>query len=337
MSTAPIAPLVTVAIATRNRAALLAIALESAINQTFTDIEILVLDDASTDGTSELVARYTDPRIRYVRHDPNIGMAANWNYGYVHGRGEYVAVLHDDDYWLPTFLERAVAEFRIDPTAALVFAPYATVDEQGAVVGDAPRELTEVGVLDPPPIVLEQLVRTTWIGWPSIMIRRECMLEIGGFRETFPYHKDWAVWLQLAARWPVRWIPEQLGVYRVHGGQFSEEFRDTGTSLAEDRYQMLWETIPTLPVPNARRALLLRGALEAFAEQQLVLAWDLAKAGDGQAARQQARFAFHVDRTVLMRSPPLVVAAFVGSYFPPPLIRGLDRLRGALRPIFRRA
>lgn len=330
-------PTVTIAIPTRNRAELLAIALESALTQTFTDTEILVLDDASTDDTAQMVGAIDDPRVHYVRHDPKIGMAANWNYGYEHGRGEYVTVLHDDDYWAPTFIERAVAEFKAEPTAGLVYAPYEIVDEHGAVTKPAPTQLTEIGALDPPPVVLEQLVRTTWIGWPTIMVRRTCMLEIGGFVEDFPYHKDWSVWLQLAARWPVRWIPEPLGSFRVHSGQFSEEFRANRLRLATDRRDMLWTTIPNLPLAANRRAALLRIALKSFAEEQLVLGWDLACAGDGAAAREQARFAFEVDRTVMLRSPQLVVAAFLASWLPAPPLRVLNRLRATLRPFFRRA
>ena len=330
-------PAVTIAIPTRNRAHYLPTAIDSALAQTCTNTEILILDDASTDGTAEVVACYRDPRIRYIRHDCNIGMAANWNYGYQHGRGRYVAVLHDDDILAPTFLERALAEFERAPDAALVFAPVDIIDEHGACTDSAPAELLEPGRLDPPPTELEQLVRTTWIGWPAILVRRECMLEVGGFCEDFAYHKDWAVWLQLAARWPVRWVPQVLGSFRVHGGQFSEQFRRGATSIAQDRYAMLTATIPTLPLPPEQRADHHRRALRAFAETQLVLAWDLAAAGHRHHARQEARFALRIDRSVILRSPALVAGAFLASWLPPTLIRQLNRARTRLRPLLRRA
>ena len=329
-------PTVTVAIPTHNRASLLAIAIDSALSQTFTDTEILVLDDASTDHTTDLVSRYDDPRLRYVRHEPNIGMAANWNYGYEAGRGTYVAVLHDDDYWAPTFLERAVAAFEAEPTAGLVYAAVVPVDGQGEVIGERVLPLGEFDRMSSPADAVERIVKSTEVGWPAIVVRRECMLEVGAFTEEFPFHKDWAVWIELAARYPVGYIAETLGYYRIHPGQFSVEYNGDVGAIARDRYEMLWSTIPGLPLPALHRAALLKMALRALAQTQLVTAWDAARAGESERARREASFAFTIDPTVAFRSPQLVAAAYLGSWLPSGVLDQLDRLRAVARPLFRR-
>jgi glycosyltransferase involved in cell wall biosynthesis len=328
-------PTVTVAIPTRNRADLLPQAIDSALEQTFTDTEILVLDDASSDGTAEVVTRYDDPRLRYIRHDPNIGMAANWNYGYSHGAGEFVAVLHDDDYWAPQFLERIVAAFRGTPEAGFVYASVVPVDLDRRVIGEPPLSQGSHDRVDRPLAALGRLVRHTEVGWPAIAVRRACMLEVGGFTEDYPYHKDWAVWLQLAARHPVVFIAETLGYYRVHPGQFSHEFNRSGAA-ARDRYEMLREVIPTLPVRPAARRALLETAMHALAETQLVTAWDAARAGEREVARSEARFAFTIDRGVALRAPHLVLAAYLASWLPGEWVNRLNRWRARARPIFRR-
>ena len=329
-------PTVTVAIPTRNRASLLAIALESALDQTFADTEILVLDDASTDETPDLVRRYDDPRIRYVRHDPNIGMAENWSYGYVAGSGTYVAVLHDDDYWAPTFLERAVAMFEAEPRAGLVYAAIEPVDALGRPAGHRPLSLGAVDRMSPPDEAVQRLVKSTEVGWPAIMVRRECMLELGGFTEEFPYHKDWAIWIELAARYPVGYLSETLGYYRIHADQFSVDYGDESGAIARDRFEMLWATIPGLPLPATRRAELLKIALRSLAETQLVTAWDAARAGESARAREEARFAFTIDPTVGFRSPQMVAAAYLASWLPGWILNRLDQARAVARPVFRR-
>jgi hypothetical protein len=330
-------PTITIAIPTRNRSGLLVDAIDSALAQTFTDTEILVLDDDSSDDTCEVVARYADPRLRYVRHHPNIGMAANWNYGYEHGRGRYVAVLHDDDYWAPTFLDRALTVFQRQPDAGFVYAAVVPVDLDRRIIGDRRLALSDVDLIMPPATAVERLVKATEVGWPAILVRRAAMLEIGGFTEDFPYHKDWAAWIQLAARYPVGFLAETLGCYRIHPGQFSVEYGAELSAIASDRHAMLRRTIPGLPLPAAERDRLLKLALRALAETQLVSAWELARNGDRKRARTEARYAFSIDRGVAWRTPQLVAAAYAASFLPRGMIRSLDHWRAQARPLFRRS
>lgn len=331
------APLVTIAIPTQNRAALLAEAIDSALAQTFHDFEVLVSDDASTDGTGELVAGYDDPRVRYVRHEAKLGMTGNWNYGWEHARGRYVTILHDDDYLAPTFLERAVAAFEAAPDTGLVYAKVLLVNEDGGVVGPYQPSLGSSDRLMPAAEAVERIVRNNEVAWPAILIRRECLVEQGGFAEDFPYFKDWATWIQLAARYQLQYVAEVLGFYRLHSEQFISGYDDQVGAAARERHAMLRAIIPELPLPAPERDRLLRIGLRSLAEVQLIFAWEFARRGERRIALHEARYAFAVDGAIALHSPQLVVAAYLGCLLPSGAVKRLNKLRGWARPLFRRA
>ena len=106
------APVVSVVIPTYNRASLVGRAVGSVLGQTFPDLEVVVVDDGSTDGTEEAVRAVGDGRVRYLRHEANRGVAAARNTGMAHARGEYVAFLDSDDVWLPEWVEAHLAAFQ---------------------------------------------------------------------------------------------------------------------------------------------------------------------------------------------------------------------------------
>jgi glycosyltransferase involved in cell wall biosynthesis len=103
-------PLVSVIVPSYNSAHFLGRTLESVLQQDFADYELLVLDNASTDDTSAVVARYADPRLRSIRHATNLGMVSNINHGIEQARGRLGIVLCADDHWQPGFLSRSVRQ-----------------------------------------------------------------------------------------------------------------------------------------------------------------------------------------------------------------------------------
>lgn len=124
-------PLATILIPTFNRAHFVGEAIASALRQTVSEIEVLVLDDASTDGTSAVVAEFTDPRIRYLRHERNLGIAENWKRGITEVRADYFCLLHDDDSYEPRFVEELVKRLRNDSAAVLAFCDHWVMNAQG--------------------------------------------------------------------------------------------------------------------------------------------------------------------------------------------------------------
>src|SRR5262249_41417720 len=112
------APIVSVVIPTRDRAALLPVAIESALAQRVRDVEVIVVDDGSTDDTEAVLARFRD-RVRHVRQAPE-GVAAARNRGWSEGRGRWIAFLDSDDWWQPEALERALGAAEREPSAGVV-------------------------------------------------------------------------------------------------------------------------------------------------------------------------------------------------------------------------
>ncbi|MEW5791508.1 MAG: glycosyltransferase family 2 protein [Pseudomonadota bacterium] len=125
--------LVSVIIPTYNRPKYLPAAIASAVAQTYRNIEIIVSDNASPESPESLVRSFNDPRIRFRRNGTNVGMLANFQAAVREAKGKYVAFLHDDDTWLPEFLERLVPALEESPDLVLAFSDLHLMDAKGAI------------------------------------------------------------------------------------------------------------------------------------------------------------------------------------------------------------
>src|ERR1043166_2194497 len=126
-------PLVSVVIPTFNRPSYLREAIASALRQTYSNFEVLVCDNASTDETRQVVESFSDPRLRYRRHSRNVGPTENVIGGCRETRGEFIANLHDDDVWEPSFLEKLVPVLRENPSAAIAFSDHYIINASGTI------------------------------------------------------------------------------------------------------------------------------------------------------------------------------------------------------------
>src|SRR5882672_2663017 len=140
MTTSPHGPKVSVLLPVWNAERYLAGSIESVLDQTFADFELLIVDDASTDGSRALIERYRDRRIRLVENEKNLGVTRSLNLGLERARGRYVARADADDLCAPERLERQVAFLDAHPEVALVASCARWIDEHGA----------EIGVIDTP-------------------------------------------------------------------------------------------------------------------------------------------------------------------------------------------
>ena len=116
-------PAISIVLPTYNRADMLREAIQSALNQTFQDFEIIVSDNASTDGTADVVASFAEPRIRYFRQSSNLGMTPNWKFAVAQASADWIAPLADDDHYLPDHLEVGISALRRHPTVAFHTCP----------------------------------------------------------------------------------------------------------------------------------------------------------------------------------------------------------------------
>ncbi len=131
-------PLVSIIIPTYNRAEYLKQAIKSVLAQTYTNFELLILDNCSPDKTPDIVAQFNDPRIKYIRHQCNIRGAANWAYGLYWSKGEYVSFLGDDDRYTANFISSRVNTFKKHEYITAVFSNYDICNEQNIIIGSTP-------------------------------------------------------------------------------------------------------------------------------------------------------------------------------------------------------
>ena len=187
------APLVSVVVPTYNRASLLPRAISSALGQSFEDLELIVVDDGSTDSTGEVVGAFGDPRIRLIRLPTNAGLSGAQNAGLRAARGEWVAFLDSDDEWLPTKLEQQLVRLREDagPAAAVAYCFLQRQDERTGRTVPARRGGPEGDVF--------QALLTGWSPLPScLVVRRRTLLAIGGWDESLPSFAGHDLCLRLA-------------------------------------------------------------------------------------------------------------------------------------------
>ncbi|TAJ22641.1 MAG: glycosyltransferase family 2 protein, partial [Nitrospirae bacterium] len=124
-------PKVTVAIPTYNRATLLKQCLETILRQTFRDFEVIVSDNCSPDATPEAVRAFNDPRIRYYRNESNLGVFPNMNRCIDRARGQYIAIVHDDDLFAPQFIEQEARLLDEHPSVGMVHCAAYETDPDG--------------------------------------------------------------------------------------------------------------------------------------------------------------------------------------------------------------
>jgi glycosyltransferase involved in cell wall biosynthesis len=202
-------PLVSICIPTYNSAAFLKEAIDSARRQTYDNLEIVVSDNASTDGTQEMVAAIPDPRIRYYRNRANLGMVANFRRVLAESRGKYVCLLNSDDLMDPGFIQWAVQAMEARPRATFAFA---SIRFFGQKQGERVWPLPEV--MSGQKYIRESLRRAHLLAfWCGALARADLVHQVG-IEDC--YFCDWTLWLRLACRGEVLYNRQVLAANRSH-------------------------------------------------------------------------------------------------------------------------
>jgi hypothetical protein len=186
--------------------------------QTFADFELLVVDDASTDGTVATIESFGDERIRVVRNERNLGQVPSLNRGLREAAGAYIARIDHDDWSRPERLARQVAVLDAEPEVGLVGTWMELVDADGRRVGTL-----ESTIADFAEFLFHTLIMRVYVAHPAAMYRRDPVLALGGYDEATGPAEDKDLWRKLALeRWDARIVPELLTVYRLHDAQLSQ-------------------------------------------------------------------------------------------------------------------
>jgi len=216
--------MVSVVVAAFNAAAYIGETCRSALRQTYTSLELIVVDDGSTDGTADVVLALaaSDPRVRLIRQQ-NLGVAAARNCAMAAASGEFIAPLDADDVWDPTKIERQVRRIEeCGPDTGLVYCWWAWIDWRGVVMDRSPRWRIEGRVLEP-------LVEVNFTGNASVpLFRRSFVERFGGYVERWRGEnaqgcEDWDLAIRIAERHAVSVVPDVLVGYRRRNDSMSTE------------------------------------------------------------------------------------------------------------------
>jgi glycosyltransferase involved in cell wall biosynthesis len=248
-------PSVSVVIPAYNAERFLAAAIESVLAQTFADLEVIVVDDGSTDGTASVVESYGQ-RVTYIRQ-ANSGVAAARNRGIAASTGAYVGFLDADDTWLPHKLDRQLSALREHPTHHACYSSFLVVDLrlEPLRVQPSPRS---------GPLLEDLLLIGNVVGCPTVICERALFERAGGFDPELSQCADWDMWIRLGLLTDMLYLDEPLASYRQHADNMSRDI----PRYERDAFRVLDKAFehPELPVTlRSRRN-------EAYGRMYLVLA-----------------------------------------------------------------
>lgn len=231
MSTLP--ALVSVVVPAFNAERYLGECLESILGQSYPNLEVIVMDDASTDGTAE-VARSFGARIRYHRQNANRGIYRNADDGIALAGGEFVAVYHADDVYLPEIVSRQVAWLEANPASGAAFCLDILVDERGREYGrlQIPDELAGERPLEFRQVFNGLLRRkNSFLVCPTSMVRAAVYRELGGYRqEMFANSADLDMWIRISHSYPIGILEAHLVRYRHFHDSSSRRYHHLRTT-----------------------------------------------------------------------------------------------------------
>jgi glycosyltransferase involved in cell wall biosynthesis len=202
-----------------NYARYLPAAIESVLSQSYTDLELIITDDCSTDGSREIVERWRrlDHRVVPVFHNVNRGLATARNSGLAVSSGEFVALCDADDVWLPDKLKIQMECFKGQPELGVVHSDSAIIDGDGNLTGQRFSSLLHGKGQITSGNLFEALCKRNFLCVPTVILQREAMKYAGGFEENLRSLEDWVCWAKISRKYPFHYVDEALVQYRIHG------------------------------------------------------------------------------------------------------------------------
>ncbi len=233
-------PKISVILTSFNHAKYIAEAIESVLNQTFTDFELIIWDDCSSDNTWDLINQYSDPRIKAFRNEVNKGPVEGVNKAISEvATGEYIAIHHSDDAWEPDKLEKQVAFLDSHAEVGAIFSNALAVGEDSTPLADQHHYYSSI--FDQP-----NRTRYEWLHHffsrgnalchPSVLIRKVCYQECGLYRRSLAQVPDLDMWMRLCLKYEIHVLPEKLVRFRVR-----ENEANASGSRPETRIRGLYE------------------------------------------------------------------------------------------------
>lgn len=205
--------LVSIIITTYNRKNLLVRCIESVLSQTYKNLEIIIVDDCSSDGTYEYLLEMNDGRIKILRNLENSGSNYSRNIGFKKSSGEFIAFLDDDDEWYRQKIEKQIQTIN-ESNAGVVYCGFDlfTLDKYSISFTPSYRGWVE-----------KEILKRNFIGSPTPLIDRKAFESIGGYDESLSHCQDWDLWIRLSSIVEIDYVDLILARYNVHGIQKSSQ------------------------------------------------------------------------------------------------------------------
>ena len=208
-------PLVSICIPAYNNRDVIEKTIDSILNQTYTNIELVIVDDNSKDDTYEILKKIDDDRVRILRNEQNLGMVGNWNKCVRETKGELVKLVCADDILVPESIEKEVDYITRDPNIVMTINDSILIDSNDKKIGVFPR-YRKKGIIDGRKLSRVSLIEADHFGMPvAVMFKRSVFDEVGGFDEAYHYILDFDLWIRISGKGLVYVIPEKLNCFRL--------------------------------------------------------------------------------------------------------------------------
>lgn len=255
----PITPTVSIVIPAYNRAGTIRSAIESVLRQTYTDFEVLIVDDGSTDDTMAKVAEISDPRIRMLANPENMGAGAARNTGIDHAKGVWIAFQDSDDEWLPEKLQKQMQ--LLTAKGADHIACYCGLLVVGQL-NQSQHERRQVLYIPDSKLarvdgdISRTVLSTNPASTQTLVIRRDIIKAIGGFDEDLPALEDWEYVLRLAQQGSFAFVDEPLVLQFFSDNSLTRSQLNRATALLGilEKHQALWQAHPRIHAQQYRSA-----------------------------------------------------------------------------------
>lgn len=212
-------------------------AIDSIINQSYRDFELIILDDNSVDNTTEIVSYFDDPRIRLIKNKKRLGLVNNWNACVELANGEYVYLMHQDDVMMPNNLLKKKIFLEENNRLGFVHSNILTINHANDVVGGHWME-NKLPNRDQVYIGIDffkylALASGNFVCCPTVMFKKVCWECLGGFDSRLPFTVDMEMWLRISTQFDVAYIADPLLYYRKHDEQETQRFSKMGKEIYE--------------------------------------------------------------------------------------------------------
>jgi glycosyltransferase involved in cell wall biosynthesis len=291
-------------------------AIQSVLNQTFTDFELVIVDDASTDNSVPVIKNFSDERVKFYQNEKNIGRVKNINKCLSLASGEYVTLLPSDDIYLPTFLEKEIKVLDSKPEVGLVYSSAGVIDENGVVIREH-HPFSQDYIINGEE-EFKRLIFANHISVLTALVRRECYATLGVFNEAVTGGADWEMWMRISLNnYDVAFIAEVLAYDRKHSGNVST-YHSLTNLRGMNTYRVVKTVFSNLPSEKKYLSYLEPEVVKALARNILARAGVNLILGQNSLARRNIGLAIAIDDSIIRdwRSWALFFATFMGVSIP---------------------